>query len=169
VTVPDASSSAARPGEIRFDGPAPAYEDAGLTFIGRIRSPWTDRKTCPKNRRAALEAKQPAVLEVDAPWREALAGLKAGDWIFCLTWLDRAERDLALQVPRHADGPRGTFSLRSPVRPNPIGLHLTQITGLDAPSGRLEIDAIDVLEATPLLDIKPFHGTVDVPSPVQSD
>ncbi|MEX6505429.1 SAM-dependent methyltransferase [Jiella sp. M17.18] len=161
----DPSFRAPRPGEKRFDREAVAYDDAGLVFIGRIRSSWVSRAGCPKNRRAALEAGQPAAVEVDAPWREALPGLEAGAWIFCLTWLDRAQRDLALQVPRHADGPRGTFTLRSPVRPNPIGLHLARIVGIDQTSGRLEIDAIDVLDGTPLLDIKPYFATVDSPSP----
>ncbi|WP_370194463.1 MULTISPECIES: tRNA (N6-threonylcarbamoyladenosine(37)-N6)-methyltransferase TrmO [Aurantimonas] len=159
----DRDATVARPGERRFEGPAPAYDDAGLVFIGRIRSPWTERSQCPKNVGRAREAGQPAEIRLDPRWREGLAGLGAGQWVLLLTWLDQADRDLALQMPRHADAPRGTFSLRSPVRPNPVGLHLVQIVALDRETGIIGIDAIDVLNGTPLLDIKPYLASVDAP------
>ena len=152
-----------RPGEIRFAAPVPAYDDAGLVSIGRIRSPWTDRSACPKNIGAARERGQMATVEIDDPFRPALAGLAAGSFVHLLTWLDQATRDLALQMPRHASSPRGTFSLRSPVRPNPIGMHLVRIEAIDTETGVLTIDAIDVLDGTPLLDLKPFLASVDVP------
>jgi tRNA (Thr-GGU) A37 N-methylase len=66
-------------------------------------------------------------------------------------------------MPRHADAPRGTFSLRSPVRPNPIGLHLVRIVAIDRITGIIGIDAIDVLDGTPLVDIKPHFASVDAP------
>ena len=78
-----------------------------------------------------------------------------------LYWVDRGERDLIVQTPAHADGPRGTFALRSPVRPNPIALATVLITGIDG--AVVEIDAIDAFDGTPLLDIKPWIETVDVP------
>ena len=163
VSPADPDATVARPGERRFEGPAPAYDDAGLVFIGRIRSPWTERSQCPKNVGRAREAGQPAEIRLDPRWSEGLAGLDAGQWVLLLTWLDQADRDLALQMPRHADAPRGTFSLRSPVRPNPVGLHLVQIVALDRETGIIGIDAIDVLDGTPLLDIKPYLASVDAP------
>lgn len=157
------AADGARAGEVRFALPAPAYDDAGVVFIGRIRSPWTERSTCPKNIGAARERDQPATVEIDAAFRPALLGLASGSYVHLLTWLDQATRDLALQVPRHASGPRGTFSLRSPVRPNPIGMHLVRIEAIDAETGILTIDAIDVLDGTPLLDLKPYLASVDAP------
>lgn len=151
----------ARPGERRFSVDPGAAGRPDLVFIGRIASPWRDRSSCPKNLREARARGMAAAAEIDAPWREALEGLQVGGWIHLLTWLDRARRDLAVQAPRHADRPRGTFSLRSPVRPNPIGLHLVRILSLDA--GRIGIDAIDVLDGTPLLDLKPYLPSVDMP------
>jgi tRNA (Thr-GGU) A37 N-methylase len=68
-----------------------------------------------------------------------------------------------VQVPRHADGPRGTFALRSPVRPNPIALATAVITSLDGAT--IGIDATDAFDGTPVLDIKPWIDTVDVPPP----
>lgn len=154
----------ARPGEVFFSGSLPAPEDAGLVFIGRLRSPYVQADDCPKNRRAALEAGGGGSVEIDRPWREALSGLAAGDHVFCLSWLHGARRDLALQWPRHAEAARGTFSIRSPARPNPIGLHLARIEAIDADAGRLRLDAIDVVDGTPLLDIKPYFASVDRPS-----
>lgn len=160
--LPD-SAEAIRPGERPFSRPLPDPDDAGLVFIGRVLSPWKERRACPKNLREARERGEKAIVHVDAPFAEALVGLAPGTRVFLLTWLDRARRDLALQMPRHAEAPRGTFTLRSPVRPNPIGLHLVEILSIDAGRGRLEIDAVDVLDGTPLLDIKPYFPSVDAP------
>lgn len=153
-----------REGEVAFDrDPAAGPHPAGLVFIGRVRSPWIERADCPKNMRAAREQARPARIEIDAPWRAALAGLEAPSPLWLITFFDRARRDLAVQRPRHAQTPHGTFSLRSPVRPNPIGLHLVELTAIDAAAGILDIAAVDVLDGTPVLDLKPYFATVDVP------
>lgn len=152
-----------REGETRFSKSDDRPFDAGLRFIGRIRSPWSKRSECPKNLRQARERGRPASVELFSPFNEALTGVESGSHVFLLSFLDRAERDLALQMPRHADSPRGTFSLRSPVRPNPIGLHLVKLLRVDQATGLLDIDAIDVLDGTPLIDIKPYFASVDTP------
>ena len=164
------TDSARRHGEIRFEGPPPAYDDAGLVFIGRIRSPWTTRAECPKNMRTARDAVAArgddgpgCCVLLGARWRPALDDLVIGQPIFLLSFLDRADREIAVQMPRRAAAPRGTFSLRSPVRPNPIGLHLATIVTLDRDAGLLTLDAIDVLDDTPLLDIRPYFESVDRP------
>jgi hypothetical protein len=64
-----------------------------------------------------------------------LRGLEVGQAIQVLYWVDRGQRDLIVQAPRHTDGPRGTFALRSPVRPNPIALGTSVITELDTRKG----------------------------------
>ena len=76
-----------------------------------------------------------------------------------LYWMDRARRDLVLQVPRHYGEPRGTFALRSPVRPNPIAMsvvRLLKVDGTTAVGGGL-----DCLDGTPLIDIKPYFASTD--------
>jgi tRNA (Thr-GGU) A37 N-methylase len=93
----------------------------------------------------------------------ALTGLSVGQAIQLMYWVDRWQRNLALQAPHHVDGPRGTFSLRSPVRPNPIALSTVVIQSLNAETGVIEIDAIDAWDGTPVLDIKPWIATVDQP------
>ncbi len=141
--------------------PATMAADAHVVFIGRIASPWTSRQECPKNMRAAREAGRPATLTVEAPYRAGLAGLEGVSHVAILTWLHQAPRTLIVQKPRHAVQPKGVFALRSPVRPNPVGLHVVRLTGLDAASGRLDLEAIDVLDGTPVIDIKPYYASTD--------
>ncbi|MEM8582477.1 MAG: TrmO family methyltransferase, partial [Pseudomonadota bacterium] len=83
--------------------------------------------------------------------------------IVLLYWMDQADRNIILQRPRHTDGPRGVFALRSPARPNPIAMCTVRITSLDAEAGQIGIDAIDVFDGTPLVDLKPWLETVDIP------
>lgn len=141
--------------------PATMPADAHVVFIGRIVSPWTHRENCPKNMRAARETGRPATLIVDAPYRAGLAGLEGVSHVAILTWLHHAPRNLIVQKPRHATEAKGVFALRSPVRPNPVGLHIVRLAGLDAAAGRLDLEAIDVLDGTPVVDIKPYFASVD--------
>lgn len=133
-----------------------------LEFIGEIRSPWGP-DDCPKNIGQARETGKPARVELRPEYAPALLGLEVGQPIILLFWMDRARRDLIRQAPRHADGLRGTFALRSPVRPNNISMSTVRITEIDHETGVIGIDAIDVLDHTPLLDIKPWLSRVDVP------
>jgi tRNA-Thr(GGU) m(6)t(6)A37 methyltransferase TsaA len=143
--------------------PASMAGAAKLVFIGRARTPWRDRDDCPKNVREARERGGEARIEIDAAWRLGLKDLRPGDTLVVLTWLDRARRDLIVQAPRHRGGATGVFSLRSPVRPNPIGMHVVRLLGCDAEKGVLEVDALDCLDDTPVLDIKPWLDSVDAP------
>jgi tRNA (adenine37-N6)-methyltransferase len=152
-----------RPGEIRADiDPANVADDARLHFIGRARTPWATRDACPKNLRAARERGGKAWLEIDEAWRPGLREIAPDAAIIVLTWFDRARRDLVVQAPRHGPAPTGTFSIRSPVRPNPIGLHVVRVVACDWKAGRIDVDALDCLDKTPVLDIKPWRASVDV-------
>lgn len=146
--------------ELPFD-PASRSGDGHVIFIGRIRSPWKTREDCPKNMAAARERGQPAILEIDAPFRPGLQGLEAYSHIAILSWLDRAPRNLIVQKPRHASEPKGVFALRSPARPNPVGLHVAELISFDAEAGTLTFDAIDVLDGTPVIDLKPYFASID--------
>jgi tRNA-Thr(GGU) m(6)t(6)A37 methyltransferase TsaA len=137
--------------------------DASVVFIGRARTPWSDREDCPRNLRQARERGRTAEIAIDVPWRPALRGLKGGDAVIVLTWLHEARRDLVVVAPRHREAPVGAFSVRAPVRPNPIGVHVVRLAGVDAETGVLVVDALDCLDGTPVLDIKPWLPSVDVP------
>ena len=158
-----------REGEVSLAAdPAGMPADGHLVFIGRIASPWKRREECPKNMAQARAAGRAATLEVADAFRPGLAGLAGASHVVVLTWLDRAPRNLIVQAPRHAPEPKGVFALRSPARPNPIGLHVARLLSLDEPAGRLELDAIDVLDATPVIDIKPYFPSIDAfPDAVQ--
>lgn len=153
-----------RPGEEYLaQDPADAEPDAQLVFIGRLETPWKTRDECPRNLRQARERGLPGRLLVDEPYRRGLHRLERYSHIFLLTWFDRSSRNLIVQNPRHAEEPSGTFALRSPVRPNPIGLHLVEVTDFDAENGVIGLAAIDTLDGTPVIDIKPYLPTIDSP------
>ena len=156
-----------RPGEVRlpFD-PAETAADASVTFLGRIRSPWKYRSECPKNMLQARDLRRSARLEIDAVWRPGLEGLQEHEFAIVLYWMDRSRRDIIVQRPRHRIDPVGVFGLRSPARPNPIALAVVRVIAIDQAAGTVEIDAIDCLDGTPLLDIKPWLRTVDYPADI---
>ena len=120
--------------------------------IGRVESPLFDLESAPRQ----PDEGAPAAWLVFEP--EVLAGLRTlrpGDEVFVLTWLDRARRDVLSVHPR-GDASRaeeGVFSTRSPHRPNPIGLHRVEITAIDG--RRIQVRHLEVLDGTPILDVKP--------------
>lgn len=152
-----------RDGEVRAQrDPAEETGDAHLVFIGRIRSPWKKRSDCPKNMRQARDkAGGDCHLEIDEAWRPGLTGLAAGDYLHMLYWMHQARRDIVVQKPRHRETPTGVFSLRSPVRPNPVAMALAKITSVDTEAGIIGIDATDALDQTPLVDLKPYLPSID--------
>ncbi|MFZ5962180.1 tRNA (N6-threonylcarbamoyladenosine(37)-N6)-methyltransferase TrmO [Thalassococcus sp. BH17M4-6] len=137
-----------RDGEQRIDLSPPA--DATLRFIGHIETPFTSRDLCPRQGRADGPI---CTLHLAPDWTPALAGLEAFESIEVLYWLHESRRDLVLQSPKSDGQTRGTFSLRSPVRPNPIGTSMVRLLGIDGP--RVHVRGLDCLNGTPLLDIKP--------------
>jgi tRNA-Thr(GGU) m(6)t(6)A37 methyltransferase TsaA len=143
-----------RPGEMAVELPA-AY-DAGLYFIGRIRTPFKSRSDCPKS-----PAQSDAVgrVEVDPRYAAGLADLAHYSHVWLLYWMDRARRDLIQQVPTHLGHPRGTFALRSPVRPNPIALAAVELLAIEAAA--LTVRRVDCIDGTPLIDIKPYFASID--------
>ena len=143
-----------RPGEVA--APLPDAFDAQIYFIGRIRTPWRRREDCPKN---ARESDAVCTVEVDPRWSVALTGIASCTHLLVLYWMDRARRDLVLQAPRHYAEPRGTFALRSPVRPNPIAASVVRLVHVEGT--RLSVVGLDCLDGTPLLDLKPYFASTD--------
>jgi len=133
----------------------PENFDAGLYFIGRIRTPWKKRADCPKN---ARESDAECTLELDPRYAAALDGVETCTHLVLLYFMDEARRDLVVQVPRHG-ARRGTFALRSPVRPNPIAMSVVRLVGVEGP--QLSVIGLDCLDGTPLIDIKPYFASVD--------
>ena len=141
--------------------PSAMPKDAGVVFIGKVCSPWTRREDCPKNMRAARETGSKAQVLVASAYRPGLRGLERTSHVIVLTWLHHSPRNLIVQKPRHADESKGVFALRSPVRPNPVGVHVAKLLSLDIEKGELQLEAIDVLDGTPVIDLKPYLASVD--------
>jgi len=137
-----------REAEVAVTLPPPT--DAGLLFIGRIHTPWTSRMETPRQGRLDGPLCQ---VELFEPWVAALAGLGQYERIEVLYWLHLSRRDLVLQSPANDRTSRGTFSLRSPARPNPIGTAIAQLVGIEG--GTVTVRGLDCLDGTPLLDLKP--------------
>ena len=145
---------AKRDGEVAVE--LPKSFDAGLYFIGRIHTPWRTRDECPKN---ARESDAVCTIEVEPDFAAALKGVETCSHMLVLYWMDRARRDLVVQAPRHYGEPRGTFALRSPVRPNPIAASVVKLIKVDGT--RLSVVGLDCLDGTPLLDLKPYFASTD--------
>jgi tRNA-Thr(GGU) m(6)t(6)A37 methyltransferase TsaA len=141
------SENELRPGEMAVE--LPAESDAGVYFIGTIRTPWQTRRDCPK--RGSVDGPICTIV-VDARWREALTGLASHKRIQVLYWMHQARRDLAIQSPFGKEI-TGTFALRSPVRPNPIASSIVELVAIDGTS--LQVRGLDCLDGTPLIDLKP--------------
>ena len=122
-----------------------------LVPVAFVRSELSDRQDCPKQ---YTEGAPPARIEVLPEFVPAMHGLREGQDVLILTWLHQADRSYLTVHPRgDVNRPqKGVFDTRSPDRPNPIGLHRTRITSIQGAT--LEVDALEVLDGTPVVDIK---------------
>ena len=143
-----------RAGELRV--PPPPDFNAGLYFIGRIRTPWKSLGECPKN---SGEADTACMIEVDARYAAGLRDVETCTHLVVLYWMSEAPRDLIVQQPKHYGVPHGVFALRSPARPNPIAMSVVELRSVDGAT--LRVRGIDCLDGTPLLDIKPYFASTD--------
>src|SRR5256885_10157486 len=115
-----------REGELATEIPTP--RDAGLVFIGRIRTPWTSREDTPRQGRHDGPVCR---LEIFEPFVPAIKGVDFYSNLEVLYWLDKSRRDIVLQSPKNNQNTRRTFSLRPPGRANPIGTPIVQLGGIE--------------------------------------
>jgi tRNA-Thr(GGU) m(6)t(6)A37 methyltransferase TsaA len=132
--------------------------------IGEVRSPLTDAETAPNQ---GVGTSIVAEVVVRPELRDGLLGLERYPYLWLVCWFDRQPAftadDLRL-VPQAtiATGEvQGVFASRSPRRPNPIGLSLVRLLGVA--DGVLTVEGVDLLDGTPVLDIKPWFADADVP------
>ena len=144
------SNETIRPGERRVT--LPEKPDAGIYFIGRIRTPWATRDLCP---RRGDTGGPDCRIELDPRWEPALDGLGEYERIQVLYWMHEARRDLVVQVPRLAGRRSGTFALRSPVRPNPIASSIVALVSVEGAA--VTVRGLDCIDGTPLIDLKPVR------------
>jgi tRNA (adenine37-N6)-methyltransferase len=129
-----------------------------LQAIGRIRTPFQQASGTPIQ--SAFSNEEKAVVEIFPAYREGLKDLQDFERIWLLYYLDRAsEPEMLVQPYLDNDSRHGVFATRSPARPNPIGMAAVSL--LDVQSDKLLIAGVDMLDNTPLLDIKPYLPAID--------
>ena len=125
--------------------------------IGIFHSPYSPEHRPPRQGRLAPEVT--ATIEIFEEFEEGLEGVEDFDCIYVLFAFDRSRGWRTKVTPSGASKPRGVFATRSPNRPNPIGLTAVR---LEKREGRiLHVKGIDAFDKTPVLDIKPYIGSID--------
>jgi tRNA-Thr(GGU) m(6)t(6)A37 methyltransferase TsaA len=124
--------------------------------IGFIRSPYTESAQIPKGLGAQHDVE--GVLDILPELEEGLTDIEGFSHLFVIWVFDRAAGYDLLATPPSDSRPHGVFATRAPRRPNPIGLTVVQLLRREGP--RLHVRGIDMLDGTPLLDIKPYLSSV---------
>jgi tRNA-Thr(GGU) m(6)t(6)A37 methyltransferase TsaA len=139
--------------------------DSPLPPVGVVRSAYALTEETPVQ--ARLNPDADGAVELEASYAAGLADLAGFDFAWLLTWLHRPH-DTApprmRQVPfllRSSGREVGMFATRSPRRPNPIGLSLVEVVAVS--EARLEFRGVDVVDGTPVLDVKPYVRRFDDP------
>jgi tRNA (adenine37-N6)-methyltransferase len=125
--------------------------------IGFVRSPYRETSEIPKGPGAEHHAE--GTLELRPELAAGLQDIEGFSHLFVVWVFDRAEGfELVSAVPLDPATPHGVFASRSPRRPNPIGLSVVELLGREGP--RLRVRGVDMLDGTPVLDIKPYLSGV---------
>ncbi|HXK12647.1 MAG TPA: tRNA (N6-threonylcarbamoyladenosine(37)-N6)-methyltransferase TrmO [Vicinamibacteria bacterium] len=129
----------------------------GMKPIGIVHSPYRDRSEVPKG--PGAEHRALGTLELRADLEAGLQDIEGFSHLFVLWVFDRSEGyELVSAVPLDEETPHGVFASRSPRRPNPIGLSVVELLGREG--RRLRVRGVDMLDGTPILDIKPYLSSV---------
>ncbi len=124
--------------------------------IGYVRSPYSDTHQIPKGLGASHTAE--GVLEINPDLQDGLTDVEGFSHLFVIWAFDRSE-GFELVGPTPADNlPHGVFATRSPRRPNPIGLTVVELLRRQGP--RLHVRGVDMLDGTPILDLKPYMSGI---------
>jgi tRNA-Thr(GGU) m(6)t(6)A37 methyltransferase TsaA len=140
--------SEVREGEITVD--MPPARDAGLFSSAASARPGSRGW---RRRGRAVRTARSAGWRSFEPWVPAIKGVDFYENLEVIYWLHQSRRDLVLQSPKNNQKTRGTFSLRSPVRPNPIGTSIVKFVKIEG--NVILVRGLDCLDETPLLDVKP--------------
>jgi len=123
-----------------------------MTAIGQVRSPYKEPRDVPRGLGAQHTAE--GVLEIRPDLELGLKDIEGFSHLFVIWVFDRSEGSELLGTPPCDNREHGVFATRSPYRPNPIGLTVVELLRRDGPC--LHVRGIDMLEGTPILDIKPY-------------
>jgi tRNA (adenine37-N6)-methyltransferase len=124
--------------------------------IGHVRSPYKNTQHIPKGLGAKHEAE--GILEIVPQFEAGLTDIEGFSHLIVLWEFNRSEGFELLGTPPSDNRSHGVFATRSPRRPNPIGLTVVELLRRDGP--RLHVRAVDMLDGTPILDLKPYLSNV---------
>jgi tRNA-Thr(GGU) m(6)t(6)A37 methyltransferase TsaA len=124
--------------------------------VGFVRSPYTETSQVPKGCGTKHEAE--GFIEVLPEFEEGLLDVEGFSHLFVIWVFDRAEGFALTGTPPTDDRPHGVFATRSPRRPNPLGLTVVRLLGREG--RRLRVAGLDMLDGTPVLDLKPYLSSV---------
>jgi tRNA-Thr(GGU) m(6)t(6)A37 methyltransferase TsaA len=127
-----------------------------LKQIGIINSPYKKGEDAPRQGRYSEKLSEITVFE---EYLEGLQDIERHKYYYVFYWLDRAKRDKLKGIPPGKKEERGVFSIRSPIRPNPIALCLVELVKIE--KNVLQVKWLDALDGSPLIDIKPFWPETD--------
>jgi tRNA (adenine37-N6)-methyltransferase len=130
--------------------------DITMTAIGAVQTPFTATSEIPKGPDAKHDAD--GVIEIDPAFEAGLQDIEGFSHLFVLWAFHKAGGYDLVAHPPSDDRPHGVFATRSPQRPNPIGLTVVQLLGRDG--RRLRVRGVDMLDGTPVLDIKPYLSSI---------
>jgi tRNA-Thr(GGU) m(6)t(6)A37 methyltransferase TsaA len=137
----------------------PPTRTLDVTPIGVVRTPYRELALAPRQASASNDAEATIELFVGQNYEDALADLEGWDRIWVLFWFDHAEGWKPKVLPPRSDQKRGVFATRAPHRPNPIGMSAVALVGV---SGlEVKIKGCDMLDGTPVLDLKPYVAYAD--------
>jgi tRNA-Thr(GGU) m(6)t(6)A37 methyltransferase TsaA len=131
----------------------PGAQDVVMRPIGAIHTPFDTQSGTPIQGALARDAR--GEVEVFEVFRQGLADLDGFSHAVLVYVFHRSEGFRLKVVPYLDDRERGLFATRAPRRPNPIGLTVVRLVEVDEAAGRLIVEGVDMLDGTPLLDIKP--------------
>ncbi|HEX3437345.1 MAG TPA: tRNA (N6-threonylcarbamoyladenosine(37)-N6)-methyltransferase TrmO [Pseudacidobacterium sp.] len=124
--------------------------------IGYVRSPYQETQEIPKGLGAKHDAE--GVLEIKPEFEPGLMDIEGFSHLFIIWAFDRSGGFDLIGTPPFDSRPHGVFATRSPRRPNPIGLTVVELLRREGP--RLHVRGVDMLDGTPILDIKPYLSNV---------
>jgi tRNA-Thr(GGU) m(6)t(6)A37 methyltransferase TsaA len=124
--------------------------------IGFVSTPFKDTKEIPKGLGAKHDAD--GVLAVLPEFESGLTDIEGFSHLFIVWVFDRSQGFQLIGTPPCDNRPHGVFATRSPRRPNPIGLTVVEL--LEREGRRLHLRGVDMLDGTPVLDIKPYMSSV---------
>ena len=127
-----------------------------VTPIGTVRGPYSDRTQVPKGPGAQHDAE--GVLDIRPELEAGLTDIEGFSHLYVIWIFDRADGCDLISRPPTDDRTHGVFATRSPRRPNPVGLTVVELLGRDGP--QLRVRGLDMLDGTPIVDIKPYLSSV---------